>query len=259
MMGIEHERIHLETSSVLIRQLPLELLSPHPEWQICEKGGEVPENSLLPVSEGEVVMGKEKEHPLYGWDNEYGHYEADVQAFKTSKYLVSNSEYLDFVNDGGYQDEQWWTEEGWNRPADVNEVVSAFDGWHADVLTLLKLTPKGNCYKWGLFDRDPLDRWTQGRVTLLGDAAHPMLPFMAQGSAMAIEDAVVLGRSLASHGLIDTALVHYENERRERTSLIVQKSRQATNLYQRLTGDKSEQRGSDLDFLYGYDAATVSI
>jgi 5-histidylcysteine sulfoxide synthase/putative 4-mercaptohistidine N1-methyltranferase len=113
MMGIEHERIHLETSSVLIRQLPLELLSPHPEWQICEKGGEVPENSLLPVSEGEVVMGKEKEHPLYGWDNEYGHYEADVQAFKTSKYLVSNSEYLDFVNDGGYQDEQWWTEEGW--------------------------------------------------------------------------------------------------------------------------------------------------
>ena len=113
MMGIEHERIHLETSSVLIRQLPLELISPHSEWQICEERGEVPENSLLPVSEGKVVMGKEKEHPLYGWDNEYGHYEADVRAFKTSKFLVSNSEFLAFVNDGGYQDEQWWTEEGW--------------------------------------------------------------------------------------------------------------------------------------------------
>ncbi|MDG2320945.1 MAG: FAD-dependent monooxygenase [Rhodospirillaceae bacterium] len=152
-----------------------------------------------------------------------------------------------------------WTEEGWNRPADVDEVVSAFEGWHEDVLTLLKSTPEGNCYKWGLFDRDPLDHWTQGRVTLLGDAAHPMLPFMAQGSAMAIEDAVVLGRSLTSHSSIDTALAHYEKERRERTSLIVQKSRQATNLYQRLTGDKSEQRASNLDFLYGYDAATVSI
>ena len=113
MMGIEHERIHLETSSVLIRQLPLALLSPHSEWQICEERGEVPENSLLPVSEGKVVLGKEKEHPLYGWDNEYGHYEADVRAFKTSKYLVSNAEFLEFVNDGGYQDEQWWTEEGW--------------------------------------------------------------------------------------------------------------------------------------------------
>lgn len=113
MMGIEHERIHLETSSVLIRQLPLELLSAHLEWQICRDSGKAPENLLLPVNEGKVIMGKEKDHPLYGWDNEYGHYEVDVPAFKTSKYLATNFEFLEFVNDGGYQCEQWWTEEGW--------------------------------------------------------------------------------------------------------------------------------------------------
>ena len=114
MMGIEHERIHLETSSVLIRQLPLELISPHPEWQICNERGDAPDNKLLPVIEGRVVLGKEKDHPLYGWDNEYGNYEAEVPAFNTSKYLVSNYEFLEFVEAGGYQDRQWWTEEGWD-------------------------------------------------------------------------------------------------------------------------------------------------
>ena len=152
-----------------------------------------------------------------------------------------------------------WTEEGWNRPANVNEVVETFSGWHEDVLTLLKATPPDDCYRWGLFDREPITRWTKDRVTLLGDAAHPMLPFMAQGSAMAIEDAVVLGHALSTCESTQQGLTAYENARRARTTWIVKQSRKATDLYQRLTGDKTQQRASNLDAVYEYDASAISV
>jgi len=114
LMGIEHARIHLETSSVLIRQLPLQHLRPHPLWQICREWAEAPANELLPVPAGLVRLGKEKSHPLYGWDNEFGSHEEQVEGFKASRYLVSNGEYLEFVEDHGYQTRKWWTEEGWS-------------------------------------------------------------------------------------------------------------------------------------------------
>jgi 5-histidylcysteine sulfoxide synthase/putative 4-mercaptohistidine N1-methyltranferase len=114
MMGIEHERIHLETSSVLIRQLPIDQVVRHPFWEICREAGEAPDNALLPVPGGRVLLGKEQGHPLYGWDNEYGRHEAEVAGFKASKYLVSNREFLAFVTAGGYRERQWWSEEGWN-------------------------------------------------------------------------------------------------------------------------------------------------
>jgi len=114
MMGIEHERIHLETSSVLIRQLPIDQVVQLPFWEICPESGEAPPNELVPVPGGVVALGKGKEHPLYGWDNEYGSHEAVVPQFKAAKYLVSNREFLEFVECGGYRDRQWWSEEGWN-------------------------------------------------------------------------------------------------------------------------------------------------
>ncbi|GFO67606.1 SAM-dependent methyltransferase [Geomonas limicola] len=114
MMGIEHERIHLETSSVLIRQLPLDQVRPMELWSICKDAGEPPQNELVYVPGGKVVLGKDASHPLYGWDNEYGSHEAEVAGFAASKYLVSNREFLAFVEDGGYREEKWWTEEGWN-------------------------------------------------------------------------------------------------------------------------------------------------
>ncbi|HJV33869.1 5-histidylcysteine sulfoxide synthase [Geomonas sp.] len=114
MMGIEHERIHLETSSVLIRQLPLDKVRRHELWEICREAGEAPVNELIQVPGGKVVLGKDDSHPLYGWDNEYGHHEATVETFAASKYLVSNREFLEFVQDGGYREQKWWTEEGWN-------------------------------------------------------------------------------------------------------------------------------------------------
>ncbi len=114
LMGIEHERIHLETSSVLIRQLPIDQVRRLDFWEICRDWAEPPENVLLPVPGAKVLLGKEAGNPLYGWDNEYGRNEAEVRGFAASKYLVSNREFLGFVEDGGYREPEWWTEEGWN-------------------------------------------------------------------------------------------------------------------------------------------------
>ncbi len=112
MMGIEHERIHLETSSVLIRQLPLEKVKPHPLFPACTQAGSSPENELLPVDGGTVGLGKGRDHRLYGWDNEYGRAEIEVPPFEASRFLVSNQEYLGFIQAGGYSADRWWDEEG---------------------------------------------------------------------------------------------------------------------------------------------------
>lgn len=114
VMGIEHERIHLETTSVLIREMPLKWIKPHPLWgRICTQSGKAPKNELLPVEGGHVTLGKQKDNALYGWDNEYGHYETTVAPFKASRYLVSNGEFLEFVQAGGYQKKEYWNKEGW--------------------------------------------------------------------------------------------------------------------------------------------------
>lgn len=113
MMGIEHERIHLETSSVLIRQLPLALLREHEAWPVCPRSGPAPENQFIGVPAGTVVLGRSRDHGLYGWDNEYGRLTADIPAFKAAKYLTSNGEFRAFVDAGGYGEQRWWTEEGW--------------------------------------------------------------------------------------------------------------------------------------------------
>ncbi|OHT09121.1 Generic methyltransferase [Tritrichomonas foetus] len=114
MMGIEHSRIHLETSSVLIRQLPINEVVPDRFGPICTKSGEAPINELISVPGGTVKLGKPFNHHLYGWDNEYGELIQEVKEFKASKYLVSNGEFLEFVKAGGYQKQEFWTEEGWN-------------------------------------------------------------------------------------------------------------------------------------------------
>ena len=114
MMGIEHQRIHLETSSVIIRRMPIDQVRHLPLWDICTESGPAPDNELLPVPGGQVVLGKSKDHPLYGWDNEFGSHTFDVKDFSASRYLVSNREYLDFVEDGGYATAALWTEEGRN-------------------------------------------------------------------------------------------------------------------------------------------------
>jgi 5-histidylcysteine sulfoxide synthase/putative 4-mercaptohistidine N1-methyltranferase len=112
-MGIEHARIHLETSSVLMRQLPLDSVRPSPRFPVCELTGEPPVNELLEVAGGPVTIGRTRDHGGFGWDTEYGAHEAQVPAFRASRHLVSNREFLSFVEAGGYREEKWWSEEGW--------------------------------------------------------------------------------------------------------------------------------------------------
>ncbi|MEA1918056.1 MAG: 5-histidylcysteine sulfoxide synthase [Campylobacterota bacterium] len=112
LMGIEHERIHIETSSVLHRQLHIEDILHVEEFTTCKERPEAIENELVQIEALHVELGKSIEHNLYGWDNEYGLHVEDVSAFKTSKYLVSNAEFKEFVDDSGYESEEFWDEEG---------------------------------------------------------------------------------------------------------------------------------------------------
>jgi 5-histidylcysteine sulfoxide synthase/putative 4-mercaptohistidine N1-methyltranferase len=112
LMGIEHERIHIETSSVLHRQMPLEYVKCIPEFKTCEVTHPVVNNSLVKIPATSVRLGKNRDDRYYGWDNEYGEFTQDVKSFGASKYLVSNAEFLEFVNEGGYEKEEFWCEEG---------------------------------------------------------------------------------------------------------------------------------------------------
>ena len=112
IMGIEHENIHLETSSVLIRQLPFESVKEDTAWIECTEDVEVQKNELLPVSTGTVTLGKNKDANLFGWDNEYGDHQVHIPAFKAAKYLTSHAEYLEFITDNGYNNDAFWCAEG---------------------------------------------------------------------------------------------------------------------------------------------------
>lgn len=140
LMGIEHDRIHLETSSVLIRQHALEYVRPHPDWQPCRDSGPAPANSLVDIPGGRVVLGRAFTDPVYGWDNEYGRHQAEVPAFQASRHLVSNGEFRAFVDAGGYADDRYWDEEGaaWKRFTQASHptfwVADAAAGWKLRLL-----------------------------------------------------------------------------------------------------------------------------
>ena len=117
-----------------------------------------------------------------------------------------------------------WVDESWTIPSSRQELLRAYDGWSPSLLNMLAQSE--DQFKWGIFDRDPIERWTQGRVTLLGDAAHPTMPNLAQGANMAIEDGYVLARNLAKFADIEEALAGYARERQPRTKMITLKSRE---------------------------------
>lgn len=116
-MGFEHERIHLETSSVLMRELPLRLVARPVNWPADHPSvaarNPAPANPLVAVPAGDVTLGKPRDWPSYGWDNEYGSRTMHVRAFEASAGLVSNGEFLEFVKCGGYATRAFWSEDGW--------------------------------------------------------------------------------------------------------------------------------------------------
>ena len=123
---------------------------------------------------------------------------------------------------GHYTDE--WVEESWSVPSSRDELIAAKAGWNDALLGMFRHVE--HVFKWGIYDRDPLPQWTRGRVTLLGDAAHPTMPTLAQGANMAIEDGFVLARVLADYDDIDTALAAYVAARQPRTARVTLQSRQ---------------------------------
>jgi 6-hydroxynicotinate 3-monooxygenase len=139
--------------------------------------------------------------------------------------------------------------ESWSAKGDVRELRKAFTGFDRQVEQVLAACP--DVHKWAIVDREALDRWAEGRVTLLGDACHPMTPYMAQGAAMAIEDAAVLSRCLdgVDRDCIADAFRRFEATRRERTSRVQATSRANTWLKQK----------TDADWVYAYDAWTVPL
>ena len=142
LMGIEHERIHLETSSVLMRQHALHYLKAHPAWSPCRDSGPAPANTLVEIPAGRVALGRDLNEPIYGWDNEYGRHQAEVSAFQAGRYLVSNGEFREFVEAGGYADDRYWDEEGaaWKRFAQAGHPTfwipdaTAPEGWKLRLL-----------------------------------------------------------------------------------------------------------------------------
>ena len=126
------------------------------------------------------------------------------------------------VNCVGIVAHEGWADEGWAIPATRDELLATFAGWHEDVVGLMG--EAGALIKWGLFDRAPLPAWRRGRATLLGDAAHAMLPFLGMGAAMAIEDGMILARAMESASAVDAGFDLYEAARRPRTELVHAKS-----------------------------------
>ena len=117
-----------------------------------------------------------------------------------------------------------WSAEGWSQTGDIDTVREVFYDFHDDARVVLRAFSGRRCHKWGLFSRRPLPRWVKGRAAVLGDAAHPMLPWLGQGAAMAIEDAVVLCRALIEFEEAEEALRRYENARLERVTVIHRES-----------------------------------
>ena len=140
---------------------------------------------------------------------------------------------------------EWLTRESWSTIGDVRELRTAYEGFHPDVRAVVEACP--SCHKWAILEREPLQTWSAGRTVLLGDACHPMTPYMAQGAATAMEDAAVLTRCLADVGGQDLegAFTRYEAHRKPRTSRI-----------QAISSANTWMKGGneDTSWLYGYDA-----
>jgi len=142
-------------------------------------------------------------------------------------YYVRGGELINFV---AVEDRETWMDEAWNIAGNMDTLRETFAGWDPRITALLDACE--SCYLWGLFDRDPLPHWTDGRTALMGDAAHPMLPFMAQGAAMAIEDAWVLADTLTKGEPLET----FERARKLRTTQLQKISRENAALYHQRPG-----------------------
>lgn len=184
-------------------------------------------------------------------------------------YPLHKSKIMNFV---ATIEDRTWTHAGGSAPGTHEECLSDFAGWHEDIHTMIRLCP--TLLKWALARRDPIPQWTQGRISLLGDAAHATLPFLAQGAVHSIEDGMVLSRCLEGVKADDVpaALKRYEGARIERTSRMVRGATANTERFhsKELATEESAEKYLEkewsanpiferYDWLYSYDAVTTPI
>jgi salicylate hydroxylase len=179
-------------------------------------------------------------------------------------YPVAGRRLLNFV---GWTEHDTWNREDWTDRATIDRALAAFADWHPQVRRIIAAA--GTCFIWALFDRDPLPRWSVGRVTLLGDACHPMYPFMGQGAAQAIEDGAALAACLQADGDGPAAaLQRYEQWRLPRVSRLQAMSRANKIRFHMPDGPEQEARDAEwaratdrspdaLRWLYEYDPAAL--
>jgi len=162
--------------------------------------------------------------------------------------------------------ERPWEEDSWTTLQPWSELDQDYAGWHPIVRAVIEHADRGQCYRWALNNRKPVLTWSTPRVTLLGDAIHPTLPYMAQGAAMAIEDSAVLARALEMGKPLAEALRIYERHRAPRAARVVNESTEMADLYQIADADQMRQAFRDRniassrnDWLYPYDPLTVPL
>ena len=177
-------------------------------------------------------------------------------------YYLRQQQLVNFV---GVVEDSEWRNESWTECAPWQQLKQDFDGWHPAVQTLIDAVDKQQCYRWALYDHKPFASWSSQRVTLLGDAAHATLPFMAAGAAMAIEDARILQRALDQTNDVAKGLALYQHHRYQRTAKVQLMSAKLGRIYHlsnsalqktafmglKVFGKKSQA------FLPGYDANKI--
>jgi salicylate hydroxylase len=200
-----------------------------------------------------------------------GHISRDLHVWLGPKghvviYHVRGGRMVNFI---AHYEADDWRSESWVQQVDSREPLTAYAEWNQEILTLFAACT--TCYKWAQYDREPLQQWTKGRVTLLGDSAHPMLPNLAQGAAMAFEDSYILAGAVALEPDIEGALKLYEAHRRPRTTRVQLESRaraqvnHLTSPLARLRRDigymlnnllRPQQTSYKVEWVYGYDVKT---
>ncbi len=141
-----------------------------------------------------------------------------------ARYLVRNGELYNYV---AFLATDKWAEEGWAIPSKVDIVMDIFSDYNQQVKNIIAATPANDLFKWGIFSREPVSKWSTKNITLLGDAAHPLEPFMGQGASLAIEDGVVLGRIIEDSESSDEIVSRYEAARIERAHFVTEHSKRA--------------------------------
>jgi salicylate hydroxylase len=259
----DHVAVHFDSGAAVNAAFVIGADGIHSKTRECLFGSDRPEFSGCIAWRGVVPMQRLPGHISQmlstNWLGPHGH---------VLHYPVRNGDLMNFISIVERDD---WQVESWTVRGTTSELANDFRGWHPDVHAIIRNIDAP--FKWALMVRGPMERWTKGRITLLGDACHPILPFLGQGGVMAIEDGYVIAACLKKYFADPaTAFSRYEDIRRERTTAVVRKSHEnrkhAFNpelantdaVAKSVTKEWQQALARErLDWLYAYDATAMDI